>query len=285
MARQGLNDILLGQLRQAQAALAGPRVLSDARVHRARKWLKSARATLRLLRGLIGSDAFRRTNRALRDVAAPLGAARDAAALRRTVGALSAREARAAPAARVLRRALERELHSARTRLAPGGAARRGGLVRLAQVERLVRDWPPQSAAALASHPAAVLRAVTATYRHGRHCYAAVRGQASDAALHEWRKQSKYLASELRLLRALRPRRIDSQRRRANRIADILGTDHDLALLRGELLRGRSSAPAMCLLASIDRRRASLQARALAIGGRLYRLAPREFSAQLRPGT
>jgi hypothetical protein len=279
-----LNGVLRSQLRQARAALARPGTLSDARVHRARKRLRSARATLRLLRELIGEAAFRRCNHALRDIAAPLGAARDAAALRLTLAALPVRAARAGPAAQALRRGLDRKLRAARARLAPGSAARRGARARLAQVERRARDWEPGIAALSVSRPAAVRRGLTATYRHGRRCYASVRGWPSDAALHEWRKQSKYLASELLLLRGLRPRRIDPQRRRAARIARSLGADHDLALLRRGLQGGRGSDAATRLLGSIDRRRHRLQARALVAGRRLYRLPPREFGAWLRGG-
>jgi hypothetical protein len=282
MDAAGLNGVLRSQLRQARAALRPPGALSDARVHRTRKGLRSARATLRLLRGLIGEAAFRRSNHALRDIAAPLGAARDAAALRIALAALPRRAARAGPATQGLRLRLDAKLRAARARLAPGGAARRGALARLARLERRARDWEPGIAAPSVCPSAAVLGGLTTTYRHGRRCYASVRGQPSDAALHEWRKQSRYLASELRLLRGLRPHRIDPQRRRAARIAHSLGADHDLALLRRQLQGGRDSDAATRLLGSIDRRRARLQARALVAGRRLYRLPPREFSAQLR---
>jgi hypothetical protein len=260
-------------------------------VHTARKRLKSARATLRLLRALIGDRAYRQANLTLRDVSAPLGAARDAAALLQRLEPRHAHRSGIASAARALRRELERERLAARRDLRPRGSARRAGLARLARVERQARRWPPGELSALAAGPPALLRGLTASYRHGQRGYRAVRRRASDAALHEWRKQSKYLAGELRLLRTLPPRRVEPPRRRAARLADLLGTDHDLALLRGRLQRCRSALPArsaslaasaLRLRERIDRQRARLQARALASGERLYRLTPVQFTARLQ---
>lgn len=54
---------------------------SDKEIHRARKRLKRARATLRLLRLAIGKPTYRRENAALRDAARPLSGVRDAAVL------------------------------------------------------------------------------------------------------------------------------------------------------------------------------------------------------------
>jgi hypothetical protein len=283
MGKSALCAILLMQLRHARGALEPPGPLSDARTHAARKSVKSARATLRVLRALIGRAAYRSANRALRDAAAPLGAARDAAALLQTLDRLSRHDHPPAAGTRTLRRRLERDAQRTHRRLGPASAARRAALVRLARVERQARGWAGGEERARSTGPSGLLRGVQRTYRHGRRSYAAVRRRATDAALHEWRKQSKYLAGELQLLRTMRPRRFDPPQRRAARIAALLGSDHDLALLRTELQHCGAPDALRPLLERIDRSRARLQARALSAGERLYHLRPAQFTAPLRP--
>jgi hypothetical protein len=277
--------ILLAQLQAANQGLSRPGALSDAAVHVARKQLKAARATLRLLRALIGTVAYRRANLALRDAAAPLGAARDAAVLLRTLDGLCGHEHRAAAAARALRPALLQQRRILRARLRSGSPTRRTALARLTRVAQQARRWRGGEARAPASGQPAIRAGLTATYRSGRQSLAAIRRRASDAALHEWRKQSKYLANELLLVCPRSAHRLDAPRRRAARIAHTLGTDHDLALLRRALRRHHpGGSAALRLRQRIELERARLQRRALASGERLYRLAPREFIARLSRG-
>src|SRR4051794_29055581 len=69
------------QIATALAALRAKAPLSDETVHAARKQLKRARASLRLLRGAIGEDEYARENTRLRDAARPLARVRDAKVL------------------------------------------------------------------------------------------------------------------------------------------------------------------------------------------------------------
>src|SRR4051812_6802853 len=81
------GDSLLSQCKNvfiAQVQCAVDQLGEDpqsAKIHSARKALKRARATLRLLRPAIGKDVYRQNNMALRDVARPLSQARDAEVL------------------------------------------------------------------------------------------------------------------------------------------------------------------------------------------------------------
>jgi len=67
------------------------RPLSDTNVHEARKAIKKARATLRLLRNALPAATYRRENEALRNAARPLSATRDAKVLIDALDALAAR--------------------------------------------------------------------------------------------------------------------------------------------------------------------------------------------------
>src|SRR5262249_54072923 len=76
------------QIARARKALQGNQPLSDTAVHSARKQLKKGRADLRLLRKALGSRTYSYENAALRDVARPLTAVRDARALLDTLDTL-----------------------------------------------------------------------------------------------------------------------------------------------------------------------------------------------------
>src|SRR5882757_1483145 len=77
---QGLRRIAREQIAKALEALDG-KTLSDDAVHSARKELKKARASLRLLRDALGDAVYKRENAALRDAARPLSEVRDAKVL------------------------------------------------------------------------------------------------------------------------------------------------------------------------------------------------------------
>src|SRR5512132_2901573 len=76
-AKKDLQRHLTGAL----AELDGKSPLRDHSVHEARKELKRARSTLRILRDAIGKTAYRRSNQRLRDAAGPLSRVRDAKVL------------------------------------------------------------------------------------------------------------------------------------------------------------------------------------------------------------
>ena len=81
---QQCREILLRQLAYAIEELEG----SKANVHGARKQLKRARATLRLLRPTLGDELYRRENTVARDAARPLSMARDHEVLSDTLDGL-----------------------------------------------------------------------------------------------------------------------------------------------------------------------------------------------------
>src|SRR5690348_16444807 len=70
---QQCRDIFLRQLDAAIEELQG----REPNIHGARKQLKRARATLRLMRPAIENDQYRRENTVARDAARPLSMARD----------------------------------------------------------------------------------------------------------------------------------------------------------------------------------------------------------------
>jgi CHAD domain-containing protein len=99
-----------------------------------------------------------------------------------------------------------------------------------------------------------------------RQARAAFRDAAADpsvAKLHERRKQRKYLRYQFEVLRPLWPEWIEELASQADRMGDMLGDDHDLAVLRQMLTRDPGPAAdegeREALVALIDRRRAELE--------------------------
>jgi CHAD domain-containing protein len=276
LARE-VHRILLEQFDDARTELSGPR-LSDKSIHQARKSLKKARATLRLLRASIPASVYRRENVALRDIARPLSAARDAAVTLETLGKLERRYGRSAkqsiPA--TVRRALKQEAAEAGRALARSNGKHVTPAKSLKSVkQRLARapitedGWDGVGAS---------LRRI---YRSGRRAMKQARATPSAECLHEWRKQTKHLWHQTQVLEPLWPGMIAELGDQAHRLSDYLGDDHDLAVLRDKVTglqdAFENSGTCAALLALIDRCRAQLQEKAFLLGGRIYDESPADF--------
>jgi CHAD domain-containing protein len=125
-------------------------------------------------------------------------------------------------------------------------------------------------------------------YRRGRRGMRAAAGEPRDECLHEWRKRSKDLWYALQILRPAGPKRMKKLAKRAHRLSDLLGDNHDLAVLRTQVERAGGSfereASRTALLAVIDRRRLSLQGDAFKLGAKIYEAAPKRFGRSVERG-
>ena len=104
--------------------------------------------------------------------------------------------------------------------------------------------------------------------------------------LHEWRKQAKYLFYQLEILRPIWPEQIEELAKEADRLGELLGDDHDLAVLRQMLTddpgRFGDQGDREVLLALIDRRRAELEHEAMLLGRRFFQDSPADFARRLK---
>ncbi len=313
---EGLRRVILGQLDLAVELLEGyPAESGERTVHETRKALKRLRALLVLLRAELGAKRYTRENAALRDCGRRLAGARDAEVMLGTLDSLVRRDpshfTRSA-AVRTLRAQLlaERDaaaahaIHDARVRseVAIELRAVRARVVRWELRERGLRLLAPGlegiykrgrgrmgiARRRAAAEPPGKERRRGKRSRRGRKDKRARQGQSVEA-LHVWRKRVKELRYAVETLdrggKAYRPvRRVA---RRADRLGEMLGEEHDLALLEARV-RERSRAFAgerkvrKRLLALIAARRRKLRKRALREGERLYRRPPRRFVRRLK---
>jgi hypothetical protein len=120
-------------------------------------------------------------------------------------------------------------------------------------------------------------RGVRRIYRQGRRRLARAQRARSSATLHDWRKRVKdlrYVAEALELRGGVA--------RRADRLGETIGEEHDLMLLRGHLRRRRAhfqgeQATRRAIEKLIRARRKRLRKRAYKLGEQLYGRKPKRF--------
>jgi CHAD domain-containing protein len=253
---------------------------SDEALHDARKELKRARATLRLLRDAIGDRAYRRENEALRDAARPLSAIRDSKVLLDTLNGLVERfHARDdLPPTGELRRMLRRQRAAMRRTALEGPMPFRESCAALQDVLHRADRWHTGSGGWK------VLGAgLKRIYGKARKALAAAEADRTAEKLHEWRKQTKYLWHQLQLLEPLWPGMIGELADQAHRLADYLGDDHDLSVLRDKVIEagnGIGKSERRALIRLIDIRRTELRDKAMVLGRRLFEETPADFAAR-----
>ena len=253
---EGIARIAYGRIDHAQQALEDA---TEEGVHEARKDMKKLRALLRLVRGEIGEDVFRREADTFRDAARELSGVRDADVMLATLADLEERyEVDAGP----VRQAVEAH------RLRTGGGGRQQAAEAateiLTEARGRVADWP------LEREGFAVFEdGLRRTYRRGRRDWRAAAKEQSTVNLHEWRKRVKDLWYHCSILeRSWKPvmRALADE---AHELSDRLGDDHDLAVL--------SEFGAEGLEPLIATRREELQNEAFVYGARLYADKPGAF--------
>lgn len=262
---------LLGHVESARDALR-LRNVTDEHIHDARKHLKRARANLRLLQDAIGDRAYTRENAALRDAARPLSGVRDAKVLVETSDALIDRLHSRAPRTllRKARRALEKARREARAELRVMNAAKDSVAVLDGALERM-RKWRLGK-----DDPASLRAGLKRTYRRGRAAFDVARHDPTPENLHEWRKQVKYLEQSVRAWDSAK--RAKTLRKRADTLADTLGTDHDLVVFEERLEQLDAPGPARpAVTRAIAARRRKLQKEALGRGRQLFQAKPRKL--------
>jgi CHAD domain-containing protein len=249
-------------------------------VHSARKALKKERSLLRLSRGMLEPRQRRNENRATRLAANQLGRARDADALLDALSAINDRFAGQIPAATTLavEERLREERYAARTALLDEEIPRhvadalRGSLERVDRWRFRGAGWSRLSVG------------LGREYARGRRAMRRAAKAQTAERMHDWRKRSKDLWYQLRLLEPLAPGMIHGQAKDAHRLADVLGDLHDLAVLEAALPRLSDGvvADTDALIALVRHRREQLAAEALSIGERVYAESTKRFVRRLR---
>jgi hypothetical protein len=246
-------------------------------VHETRKAIKRMRALARLLRYELDERELKRVNASLREAGQRLSGARDAEVRLATLRKLRARHPKALGLEGVER--LSERLERERERISMP-APSPDVLADIAEMRRALERWN------LLEHDFAVLApALERIYSEGRRRYTRVKHERTHGSehLHDWRKRVKALYYALDMLGGADAGGAPcTATRRAERLGDLLGEEHDLWMLCVYVEShadafGEDSAAREKLLERIERRRARLRKRALKLGTRLYRRKPKGF--------
>lgn len=271
----GVRRIVCRQIENAIDASKTKQNGKGSPVHETRKHLKKARSALRLVRGEIDRDVWKREDRCLGKVGQLISEVRDAEVRLQTVRQL--REF-----ARGKRRSFEETEELLAFELDSFLAAFSGwpqeAEKRLCQVLERIRDWPLEKLSCKR------LRGnVQRTYKRGRKALKRAIDKTSAENLHTFRKCEKDLWYQLRLLRPLAPAMFKELNDELKTIGQYLGQVHDLAFVGQRL---SSIGPARkqghrILNALIESRTDELQYTAIALGERFYAERPGRFARRI----
>jgi len=255
----------------------------DEGVHSARKKMKRLRGLLRLVRDELGYSTYRNENVVLRDTARNLSAVRDAwvsvdmlRSLRTSYSDLLDPETFVSTESWLLERHRVRRqsvtqatVNNAVCNL--GTAARRFSSY---PIDEIVRD-----------DFAAIAPSIERVYGRGYRGMRRAAETRDTEDLHEWRKRVKYLRFHMETLSPLYPRMLKATAKGLDDLGELLGDDHDLAVLADTILTYpescRDERERWMLIALIHERRAYLQSKAVGHGTALYSERPDAFVARI----
>jgi CHAD domain-containing protein len=278
---KGIRRIALGRAQKAAEELDDARKGSDfaTSVHAARKDLKKLRGVLKLVRGELGEKVYRTENRRYRDAGRRLAQSRDAEVKTETLGALRERFDEELPPdlADAWVAALERERDEIAESVSDDGAnsqiAESMAAIKAGQEE--ISTWPLENDS-WELVEAGLLR----SYRRGRRAMKRTRSDPVAENVHEWRKRTKDLWYQLRILRNTWPPVISEMAEQAHELADLLGDHHDLAVLAEDLTARESGGDRDAARDLIDRRQDELLKCAFEVGERLFAEKPKAFETR-----
>ena len=277
----GMPRIVGEQLDRAMAELSGDATDLPEAVHQVRKRCKKIRGLLRLFRGAF-SASYSEENAWFRDLARRLSAARDAEAMLESLDMLceAFSEELDEDAFATVRHAMSaRRTEVQQDESLPQRV--RETTLELQDARTRVLGWRLEE-----DGFAAVEKGFSRTYRRARKALDASYKDPTSERFHEWRKRVKYHWYHLRLLRELWPAPMKALAAEAKQLADLLGDDHDLAVLRGTLVQERDDLGDQqeidALAALAQRRQDQLRAQAQTLGWRLFAESPADYCRRLR---
>lgn len=271
-AGEGLRRVIREQAEKLSAECAEAQEHASAFAHKARVRCKRIRAALRLARPLMSEKAFKRENRWWRDLARLLSDLRDASARIEALEAL--RPFLVTRIGSESTRRLEERFHAERRDTDPKDVIRTFTDRLEAREGNLVPDLDEGSREKL-------VKAIAETYRVARVAMKAALESGEAELLHEWRKQAKYHALQVRLMRQQFPDALDRRVAGVRDLAELLGEVQDIEVV-AEAARGWKQRPAG-FANVLKARRAALVTGARAAGAALFAEKPKEWSTGLTP--
>ena len=259
-----IRRLLLLTLEEAREQPGSGNADTDA-IHQLRRSIKRARALILLLRGAVARGATDAMGEELADISRPWGVLRDAQVSRQLLAELLGPAAigptpRGSTAPRVqLCRRTRRRLADCRSEV-EGWSVTPG-------------DWE------------VVGKALRRAWRRAQSVLPSDIAGATPQALHRWRRRVKVLQNELLVLTPLHDEAVRRLLRDLDRLGELLGREHDLAVLAAGLRRGEVRPPPAAsrrsLFSAIRNERRLLRASIEQLGVPLFAESERAFEHRL----
>lgn len=266
---EGARRIAVEQIERAQSLLSEDRDHAVA-IHETRKSLKRLRALLRLIRPAMGESTFKDENAQLRDIGLSLSGARDRYVLLETLTKL---EAAVGLGRRGLADTLRQAIAAANGQGAP--LTMQQAHARLAEAKKRLSNLE------IAGSGFDVVGAgLERSYRRARRAFAAAYEQPSDELFHEWRKGAQAHWRQMTLLGRGWPDLLGARALEARVLSQLLGDDHDLALLVAFVhsdAAGLGEEQAALVEKAARKRQAELREVARPHGERLFAESPKRL--------
>ena len=260
-----IQEIFAQELTSASASLHDSSAdARDSHIHQARKSIKKARATLRLVQEQVGCRAFKRMNKQLRSAAQSISGLRDAQVVLETFDSL-AQDADVRQILEAQKATLEQKDLAETLRSAQG---------KLEQLSGALDDLHFEGQGLLPLEAGLV-----SFYRQGRKAMSRALQHPSPVRLHDWRKRVKDHWYHMRLLAGTKLGALATREADLRQLETLLGDGHNLHVLRGVLKPIEKAAP---ILPTAEAREQELQDQALELGKRLYETKPKAFRALLQ---
>jgi CHAD domain-containing protein len=271
----GIQRIVCHQIEGAIRASSAEQNGKGSPVHETRKHLKKARSALRFAADEIDPGVWRREDRCLRKVGQLISEVRDAEVRLETVRQMREFARGRKRSFQETEELLAFELDSF---LAAFSEWPEEAKQRLTQTLERIRAWELDDLRCKQ-----LRRCVQKTYKRGRNALKAAIEKTSTRNLHTFRKRTKELWYQLRVLRPLAPAVFGELNDELKTIGQYLGQVHDLAFV-AERLSAIGSARKhgdRILNALIDSREQELERTAIALGERFYAERPRQFARRV----
>lgn len=283
------HHLISGLLRSARKELENAGSDPEKAIHDFRRYLKMARAALRLGRAALSEQEFQHLNNLLRDSQARLSENRDHDALIEVCVWLHGKQQNTTLH---LLEQLEQTLRAQKKAALDPAAAIDDALSLLNQAETILdkivfSDKFPMEEV--------IAQGICRSYTAGKKCLRAIRqGDASQDIWHTWRKRAKDLRYQIGFIRWYWPGMLGAWERELHHLTDYLGRQRDLFLLRERItlpdspLNNTEQDPVSQLLNTIESARKKQAEKAVGLGGKLYSEPSRYWRKRimtLYPGT
>ena len=278
----GARRIAVEQIAKALQHLEMREGSREAHIHEARKSMKRLRGLVRLVRFELGDRVYRRENDCFRNAGSRLADLRDASVRLETLDKIIVFSGKKVPRSRFgpIRQWLLEERESAYRLAEDSGDAVEEVREELQRARDRVATWPLEG-----RDWTLVAAGMRRIYARGRREFGSAYRHPAAEEFHNWRKRVKYLCYHAQLLRPGWQPMMAALAGELDRLGEVLGDDHDLAVLlhkvKDEFPRSRAPSTVAAMGRRIAAWQQQLQGSARFLGQRIYAERPADFAGRM----